>query len=194
MVSTPNNQSFSTDATAEQVGAFLQSHQEIEVLAPMLVGMIAVNQFKANGATALLVNLIAVTMTRKVLEFLKEPAILHQELQNNGRSYADVSAAEAVDDAQSYSIVHSIPGRIRLRVPRLRIDGEYANRVEELLNAEDVVINTVINRDAASLTIKYEIGVMTEWELGLRLMNVMNLAEDKGESVNNQGSDRDEQI
>ena len=190
MVSTPNHQSFSTDGTAEQVGAFLQSHQEIEVLAPMIVGMIAVNRFKAKGATALLVNLIAVTMTRKVLEFLKEP-VLHHNVHNNGRSHVDVAASEVVDNSsQGYRIVHSIPGRIRLKVSRLRIDEEYANRLEGLLNAEDVVISTTINRNAASLTIKYEVGTMAEWELGLRLMNIMSLA--AGKEMKNEGSDRND--
>jgi Heavy metal associated domain 2 len=55
-----------------------------------------------------------------------------------------------------YSIVHSIPGRIRFNVPRLAKDKSYARRLEKLLNSESHVTKVRISSDAASVAISYQ--------------------------------------
>ncbi|BAZ17047.1 hypothetical protein NIES4071_89250 [Calothrix sp. NIES-4071] len=55
-----------------------------------------------------------------------------------------------------YSIVHSIPGRIRFNVPRIGKDKAYARRLEKMLNAESYATNVRLKTDAASIAISYQ--------------------------------------
>jgi Heavy metal associated domain 2 len=56
----------------------------------------------------------------------------------------------------AYSIAHSIPGRVRFRVPRIVEDPKYAQRLEASLEAEPTVIKERINRLTGSITITYK--------------------------------------
>lgn len=55
-----------------------------------------------------------------------------------------------------YSTVHTLPERVRLRVPRLRHDADYAQRLQVLLEADTLVTSVRIKRAAASLTVTYK--------------------------------------
>lgn len=66
------------------------------------------------------------------------------------------SVAAAAQPAKiAYSVVHAIPGRIRLNVPRVARDRAYARRLERLLKTESQVTNVRVNCDAASIAITY---------------------------------------
>lgn len=52
-------------------------------------------------------------------------------------------------------ILHQTPGRIRLKIPRLKTDKTYADRLQELLAAMDNVSNIRITPGAASVVICY---------------------------------------
>ncbi|BAZ07304.1 heavy metal translocating P-type ATPase [Calothrix sp. NIES-3974] len=54
-----------------------------------------------------------------------------------------------------YSVVHVTPGRIRIRIPRLRYDPDYGQRLQTLLEAETTVTEVRIKPAAASLVVKY---------------------------------------
>jgi hypothetical protein len=56
----------------------------------------------------------------------------------------------------NYSVVHSIPGRIRFNIPRIAQDRAYAKTLERLLKTEPHVTNVRINCDAASVAIAFE--------------------------------------
>jgi Heavy metal associated domain 2 len=56
----------------------------------------------------------------------------------------------------NYSIVHSIPGRIRFNIPRIAKDRAYAKTLERLLKTEPHVTNVRINCDAASVAIAFQ--------------------------------------
>lgn len=55
-----------------------------------------------------------------------------------------------------YSIIHSIPGRVRFHVPKIGSDRVYARNLETLLKADSHVISVRINPDAASVAIAYQ--------------------------------------
>ena len=68
----------------------------------------------------------------------------------------------------AYSIVHSIPGRIRFNIPLVAEDGAYARRLERVLKTDPEVTNIRINSDAASVAIYYKSHNITEsYWLGL---------------------------
>ncbi len=56
-----------------------------------------------------------------------------------------------------YSVVHAIPGRVRLHVPRIGTDRVYARNLERLLKADSQVTSVRINPDASSVAIAYSI-------------------------------------
>jgi hypothetical protein len=55
--------------------------------------------------------------------------------------------------ATAATVVHQIPGRIRLRVPRLKVDATYAPRLQVLLESLDNVSTASINAAAASVVV-----------------------------------------
>jgi P-type Cu2+ transporter len=55
-----------------------------------------------------------------------------------------------------YSVVHETPGRLRLRVPHLKDDPEYAQRLQVLIEADKYVASVKIKPAAASLAITYD--------------------------------------
>ena len=62
----------------------------------------------------------------------------------------------------NYKIVHTIPGRVRFRVPRIAKDIEYARRLEKLLKSDPVVKSERVNSAAASIVINYDHLLATE--------------------------------
>jgi hypothetical protein len=66
------------------------------------------------------------------------------------------TAAEALAaPATDATIVHQIPGRIRIRVPRLKTDDTYAPHLQSLLESVDDVNSIRINASAASVVISF---------------------------------------
>ncbi|MEQ9551230.1 MAG: heavy metal translocating P-type ATPase [Coleofasciculus sp. G3-WIS-01] len=69
---------------------------------------------------------------------------------------ANLSGNKAVPSGRiPCRVVHSIPGRVRFRVPRLADDADYAHRLETLMASQDGVIQVRVRRAAASIVIAY---------------------------------------
>ncbi|MFB2939074.1 HMA2 domain-containing protein [Aerosakkonemataceae cyanobacterium BLCC-F154] len=60
-----------------------------------------------------------------------------------------------VQENLNYRVVHSIPGRIRIRISRLVNDSEYGNNLQHLIQALDFVSYVRINPAASSLVVEY---------------------------------------
>ncbi|MGD1716431.1 HMA2 domain-containing protein [Hydrocoleum sp. CS-953] len=173
------------ETTVPQLGAFLQAHNEIEFILPPLVGMMITNRFQLRGATALLVNLTVAGFVREIIEQLKEQKInittpvVDTEATTISQSVSPVSS----EDSPAYTIVHSTPGRIRLRIPRVASEPDYAKRLEQLLSADSHVLKVRINKAASSIIIQYQADGMSDWELGMLLMNIIQEAESDEEEI-----------
>ncbi|MBF2065366.1 MAG: hypothetical protein IGS39_13230 [Calothrix sp. C42_A2020_038] len=74
------------------------------------------------------------------------------------RNYGNVVSADELsfDAKVDYSIVHSIPGRIRFNIPHIAKDQSYARRLEKLLSRESHVTSVRLNSEAASVAISYQ--------------------------------------
>jgi heavy metal translocating P-type ATPase len=55
-----------------------------------------------------------------------------------------------------YQIVHWMPGRFRIRIPRLAWDQDYGNRLKYLVDSLNFVIATRVNLEASSLIVEYQ--------------------------------------
>lgn len=76
-----------------------------------------------------------------------------------------------------HAIVHAIPGRIRLRIPRLRYDPEYARRLEILLQADSSLVTTVrLKPAAASIAVTYNPKKISEFQLRQHLSHLIQAA------------------
>jgi hypothetical protein len=64
----------------------------------------------------------------------------------------------------AYTIVHTVPGRVRFRVPRLVADGKYAHKLQILAQSDACITGVRINRNAASVVFNYEPDMMLKLE------------------------------
>ncbi|MGK7938768.1 MAG: HMA2 domain-containing protein [Crocosphaera sp.] len=161
------------EATEEQLGNYLKQHNEIEMVIPVLIGVFVTSRFQLRGANALLVNLAVASVCRQLFTTLK----------NQGTNIETAVAATTVmnsnnESESEYTIVHSVPGRIRIKVPKLAEDQDFAKRLQQLLNEDDYVTNVRINPSAASVVIHYDGQGLSDMELGLRLLSIFNQAKE----------------
>lgn len=75
----------------------------------------------------------------------------------------------------TYRVVHSTPGRVRFRIPRIAHDSNYAQRLQRLLAAEPQVTSVRLKPAAASVVIRYLPGE-TDSQMRSRLGKVIQLA------------------
>lgn len=179
--STPELQNLGTLDVAPRLGTFLEEYGEISTILPVLAGLFVTNRLQLRGAQALLVNLTIAALTRQAVMQLKKQA--HQvsaiATPMNGQSVSEAPPPPVED----YTIVHSTLGRIRLRIPRLMGDAAYAKRLEKLLSNEERVTGIRLNRAAASLVIHYDGMGVSELELGMRLLQILDQAEQNSSTL-----------
>ncbi|MGJ5674705.1 MAG: heavy metal translocating P-type ATPase [Nostochopsis sp.] len=75
-----------------------------------------------------------------------------------------------------YTVIHTIPGRIRLRVPRLRHNPDYAQRLQVLLEADALVTSFRLKPAAASVAVTYNPKTVSEFKLRHHLGHVFQSA------------------
>lgn len=171
--STNNFSNLSTEDTTAQVGAFLREHGEIETIIPVAIAILVTSQFKLRGANALLVNLLVASLTRQIFAQLKQQAP-QMVTQRNDSDATVKERSTSETNLQDYAIAHAVPGRVRLKMPQLALDADFAQRLQTALNADEYVNQVRINRAAASIAINYDNQGLSDWELGLRLMGIIN--------------------
>lgn len=163
-----------TTEPSSQLGHLLEEYGEIAAILPVLTGLLVTTQLRLRGASALVVNIAIAAVTRQVIVQLKKqsghsapPPVLTTTTTNGATGTAE----------EDYTIVHSVPGRIRLRIPRLRDEPAFAKRLETLLLTQEIVLGVRINRPASSIAIRYDGATLTELDLGMRLLQVLEQAE-----------------
>ncbi|PHJ66170.1 ATPase [Nostoc linckia z18] len=99
-------------------------------------------------------------------------------VQKNGKiSLGQKNGHSRIHTAQvSYSVVHQIQGRIRLRVPRLRYDADYAQRLLALVEGDPLFSNVRIKPAAAALVVNYPVSSVADAEVRSRLSYLIGAA------------------
>jgi P-type Cu2+ transporter len=77
-----------------------------------------------------------------------------------------------------YSIVHETLGRLRLRVPYLRDNAEYLQRLQMLLESDKYITKVCIKPAAASLAVTYDIHQITRANIRPHLTHILQAATD----------------
>ncbi len=176
---TSNLSNLDSEAATSQVGAFLKEHEELEMILPVAIGVFITTQFKLRGANALLVNLLVASLARQLfIQLKKEQPSTVTESNNSNNSHNSNSTGEEIvpseTNLEGYTIAHAVPGRVRLKMPQLAIDADFARRLQQALNADEHVNHVRINPAAASIAINYNNRGLSDWELGMGLMGIIN--------------------
>ncbi len=117
----------------------------IDSLVPMIACMLVNQKLRISGWRSLPVTLITSKLTRGVMEQLKA---------ESGELTTEKNLTPTL--APSFQVLHSTPGRVRLRVPQVGNDVDYAQRLEQLILSTDGVTNVRINPSAASVAIAHQ--------------------------------------
>lgn len=156
------------EVTEEELVHFLKEHNEVEMILPVMIGVLVTSRFQLRGTNALLVNLAVASISRQIFTNLKK---------TTPSAPTATTVTPETEPSSKYTIIHAVPGRIRLRIPLLKEDQDFATRLQRLLDEDDPVIHVRINRAAASVVIGYNAQGLSDLELGLRLISIMNKAE-----------------
>jgi hypothetical protein len=160
--------------TSSQLGSLLEEYGEIAAILPVLTGLLVTTQLRLRGASALVVNIAIAAVTRQVIVQLKKQA---GHVSSPPLLAVADNGATAPAEEEDYTIVHSVPGRIRLRIPRVHNEPAFANRLEKLLLTQDIVLGVRVNRAASSIAIRYDDTNLSELDLGMRLLQILEQAE-----------------
>ena len=171
MATISESQTLNVSSTT-QLGQFLDEYSEVALILPVLAGLFVTSRLRLRGANALIVNLTIAAIARQVVHQLKQDASPVSP-ETNGATQPQSTRYTAPDD---YKVLHSVPGRIRLRIPQLLEDRNFAKRLEASLLADSIVLGVRINQAAASVVIHYADGGLSELDLGLRLLQILDQA------------------
>ncbi|MDJ0632968.1 MAG: hypothetical protein QNJ34_07235 [Xenococcaceae cyanobacterium MO_188.B29] len=182
---TNNLSNLSPEDATSQIGAFLKEHGEIEMILPVAIGVLVTSQFKLRGANALLVNLLVASLGRQMFTKLKQeqPPVLSASNNSSNNSSTPEATETAEINLQGYAIAHAVPGRVRLRMPQLVGDRDFAHRLQQALKTDEYVKQVRVNRAAASIAINYDNQGLSDWDLGIRLMNIVNTVRQESQVV-----------
>ena len=167
------SQTLSTSDTTARLGQFLDEYREVALILPVLAGLFVTSRLRLRGANALIVNLTIAAIARQVVHQLKQEAVVNP-VETNGAT--NPNSDNHSETAEEYKILHSVPGRIRLRIPQIQEDRNFAKRLEASLLADPIVSGVRLNLAAASVVIQYEASGLSELDLGLRLLRILDQA------------------
>ena len=129
-----------TPSVSAKLGKWLKEYNEVALVLPVLTGLFVTSRFNLRGANALIANLTITALSRQAIEQLKQEANGAPDASIAGSAASSVAgSATAAEPEDDYTIVHSVSGRIRLRVPQLLDDRGFGKRLEKLLLADDEI-------------------------------------------------------
>ncbi|MDZ7952001.1 HMA2 domain-containing protein [Nostoc sp. DedQUE09] len=153
-------------------------------LIPMMTGLAVTGGLGIHGWVSIPVYMIAADATRGVIGYLGSQVSTSENSKNSHTSSAiknDIKSESALSKEKckstiqqekstnvdktsevvapakiDYSVVHQIPGRIRLNVPKIAENRAYGRRLERIVKTDAQVTSVRVNFDAASIAIAYQ--------------------------------------
>jgi len=124
-------------------------------LIPLIAGLTVTGTLGISGLTSIPVYLLAAEATRLAIDFAKNEMGDKEDKEEVKSQKSKVRINSRLPTPPNYKVLHSIPGRIRIHVPRLAKDEAYVQQVVRSLRTDERVTKFRLNRDAASLAITY---------------------------------------
>ncbi|OUL28063.1 HMA2 domain-containing protein [Nostoc sp. 106C] len=132
--------------------------QQTISLIPLMTGLAVTGGLGISGVASIPVYMIAANATRWVIGSI-ESEISGAETSTSKSTQAsslEIDSKSASSDKIAYSVVHTIPGRIRLHLPLIAKNQAYGRRLERQLKTDAQVTSVRINYSAASVAIAYQ--------------------------------------
>jgi cation transport ATPase len=157
---------------------------------PLMTGLAVTGGLGINGLAAIPVYMITSGTTRRIIDFARSQILTSEDSENKENQKQQTITPQQspnLPTSVTYSIVHTLPGRVRFHVPQIAQHRAYARRLERLIKADPQVTSVRVNDDAASITIAYhphEVSI-SHW------VNLMELALQINPAVEEQGEMRE---
>lgn len=122
-------------------------------------------------------SVIAATKTAKVShsESLFERTG-QKNLQKSGLKNQNLRSLPSLVE---FSIVHALPGRVRFRVPYVRHNSDYRQRLQVLLEADSLVTSVQIKKSSASVLVHYQSGKVADAKVRSHLAYLIQTASEE---------------
>ncbi|MBE9168213.1 hypothetical protein IQ238_12040 [Pleurocapsales cyanobacterium LEGE 06147] len=147
-----------TKAEISRSDAFSQVGSGLQSLIPPVAGLLTSSWLDMQGWKAIATYLVTSGVTREVIEQLPLELGTMTETEN---AQTKIRTGESA----SFRIVHTTPERIRLRVPRIIWDCDYARKLEDLIASHDKISKVRVNRPTGSVVINYHANAFSNNEL-----------------------------
>ena len=132
-------------------------------LIPPVVGIAVARSLQVSGWKSILTYILAAGLTREVIDQVTGESEESETLELS--PVKKVSTTEILTEEiapllsrmeADYEIVHQIPGRIRLRVPRISRDHNYARELKNLLEQDNRITDIRFKINSSSVVILYK--------------------------------------
>ncbi|MEQ8466070.1 hypothetical protein [Coleofasciculus sp. E1-EBD-02] len=177
--------------------AWKKSGTQLISFIPLLIGLLTTRQLGLQGWRSILVYLLTANVVRQImynLDWLEDTGQKEGDKadENNvnldGKAIATATPYEQnnkpptvafnTNSAVVYGLVHTVPGRMRFRVPKVTEDSAYLRRLQSLVKKDDWITQMRCNSTVASVVITYNPMQVSEAEAGLHFISLIQIAAD----------------
>ncbi len=172
----------------------------VKSVIPLVAGTAVTSALGIQGFLAFPVFIIAENVTREVMKQFESETSGSKQVQNSQKTPVELNGKSAVPQGKAielngksavpqgddklvtlesevaYWVVHSIPGRIRFRVPRISEDAEYTHKLTVLTEADAKVTEVRVNTAAASFAVSYDLSGISDEKMRSHLINLIQTA------------------
>lgn len=152
--------------------AFSQVESGLQFLIPPMAGLVTSSWLGMQGWKAIATYLVTSGVTREVIEQL--PLELATTTETEEAQTQVKPLLQKTKESASYRIVHATAGRIRLRVPQITWDGNYAQKLEDLLASNEKISSVRVNRPTGSVIITYHANTFSNNELASQTKKILS--------------------
>ncbi|MBZ8179466.1 hypothetical protein [Oscillatoria salina] len=162
-----------------QANAVAEAATRLQSFVPSIGGILLTRSLGFYGWTALPVYLISTSLIREVWEQLDLgiPGIAREKKSSPDE---ELTTENVEKQAAVYRILHAVPGRIRVLIPEVAKNADYAKRLERLAVADNRIINIRISSDTASVIVDYSANRVDQDEMESYLASLIQAASELG--------------
>ncbi|ACK71758.1 hypothetical protein PCC7424_3362 [Gloeothece citriformis PCC 7424] len=148
--------------------SYAQTLKRLSSFIPPVVGIAAARGLGVGGWQGLATYIVTSRVTRGVMNQFDLPFVQGSQKDspledkqgdqtlNDGTIETTQSKHPAASD---YRVIHEIPGRIRLSIPRVKGDLDYVKTLENLAQRDNRITSVRVNRETGSVVIQYRTGI-----------------------------------
>ncbi len=146
------------------------AYSRLLTVIPPLVGLVIARSLQVSGWKSILAYILAAGVTREVIDQVtgeSEAESEKVELSSAKKISTTEVGAEEISTLLTaiktdYEIVHQIPGRMRLRIPRISRDCNYARELKQSLEQDKRITDIRLKINSSSVVILYDSEALAE--------------------------------